>query len=73
MFRSVLASRASEGQGGGSAPGLNRMGAGIGGGSGQLDSIEGAGRCSGRCSSGQAEMDEDLGDHGGMLEQGAPS
>ena len=30
-FGSVLASRASEGQGGGSAQGLNRMGAGIGG------------------------------------------
>ena len=70
MFRSVLASRASEGQGGGSAQGLNRMGAGIGGGSGQLESIEGPGRCSGRCSGGQTEMGEDLGNHGGMLDGG---
>jgi hypothetical protein len=71
MFRSVLASRASESRGGGSAQGLNRMGAGIGGGSeGQLESIEGPGRCSGRCSGGQTEMGEDLGDHGGMLDGG---
>jgi hypothetical protein len=65
MFRGALVSRASEGQGGGSAQGLNRMGAGSGGGSGQLESIEGPGRCSGRCSGGQAEMGEDLGNHGG--------
>ena len=43
MFRSVLASRGSDGQQGGSAQGLNRMGSGIGGGSGQLESIEGPG------------------------------
>jgi hypothetical protein len=66
MFRSVLASRASEGQGGGSAQGLNRMGAGIGGGSGQVESIEGPGRGSGRCPGGQAEMGENLGDRGGL-------
>ncbi len=46
------------------------MGAGIGGGSGQLETIEGPGRCSRRCSGGQAEMGEDLGDHGGMLDGG---
>ena len=69
MFRSVLASRASEGQGGGSAQGLNRMGAGMGGGSGQFEAIEGPGR-SGRCSGGQTEMGEDLGSHGGMLDGG---
>jgi hypothetical protein len=40
-FRGILTSRASEGQGGLSAQGLNRMGSGIGGGSGQLESIEG--------------------------------
>ena len=60
MFRRVLASRASEGQQGGSAQGLNRMGSGIGGGSGQLESIEGPGRCSGRCSGEQPEVGEQL-------------
>jgi hypothetical protein len=40
MFRSVLASRGSDDQQGGSAQGLNRMGSGIGGGSGQWESIE---------------------------------
>jgi hypothetical protein len=30
-----------------------------------LESFEGPGRCSGRCSGGQAEIGEDLGDHGG--------
>jgi hypothetical protein len=30
--------------------------------------IEGPGRCSGRCSGGQAEIGEDLGDHGGMFD-----
>jgi hypothetical protein len=69
MFRSVLASRASEDQGGGSAQGLNRMGAGMGGGSGQFEAIEGPGR-SGRCSGGQTEMGEDLGSHAGMLDGG---
>ena len=49
MFPGVLASRASEGQGGLSAQGLNRMGSGMGGGSGQLESIEGPRRCWGRC------------------------
>jgi hypothetical protein len=68
MFRSVLASRASEGRGRGSAQGLNWMGAGIGGGSGQFESIEGPGRCSGRCPGGQAEMGEDLGDHGRIFD-----
>ena len=58
MFLGVLASRASEGQEGESAQGLNRMGAGIAGGSGQLESIEGPGRCSGRCSGGQTEVGE---------------
>jgi len=65
MFRSVLESRASEGQRAGSAQGLNRMGAGFGGGSGQFESIEGPRRCSGRCPGGPAQMREDLGDHGG--------
>jgi hypothetical protein len=46
------------------------MGAGFGGGSGQLESIDDPGRCSARCSSGQAEMGEDLGDHGGMFDGG---
>jgi hypothetical protein len=69
MFRSVLASRASEGQGG-AAQELNRMGAGMGGGSGQFESIEGPGRCSGRCSGGQAEMGEDLSDHGACSDGG---
>jgi hypothetical protein len=32
--------------------------------------IEGPGRCSGRCSGGQAEMGKDLGNHGGMLDGG---
>ena len=36
------------------------MGTGFGEGSGQLELIEGPGRCSGRCSGGQAEMGEDL-------------
>ena len=67
MFPSVLASRESEGQGGGSAHGL---GSGIGGGSGRLESIEGPGRCSGRCSGGQTEMGEDLRNHGEMLDGG---
>ena len=65
MFRSVLASRASEGQQGGSAQGLNWMVSGIGGASGQLESIEGRRPCSGRCPGGPAQMGEDLGDHGG--------
>ena len=69
-FRGVLASRASEGQGGLSAQGLNRMGSGIGGGSGQLESIEGPRRCSGRCPGGPAQMREDLGDHGGIFDGG---
>ena len=43
-FRGVLASRASEGQGGLSAQGLNRMGSGI----------ERPRRCSGRCPGGPA-------------------
>jgi hypothetical protein len=64
MFRSVLASRAIEGQQGGSAHGLNRMGSGSVGDQTQLESIEGPGRCSERCSDGQTEMGEDLGDHG---------
>jgi hypothetical protein len=46
------------------------MGAGFGGGSGQFESIEGPGRCSGRCASGQAEMGEDLGNHGGVYDGG---
>ncbi len=46
------------------------MGSRIGGGSGRLGSIEGPGRCSGRSSGGQAEMGEDLGDHGGMFDGG---
>jgi hypothetical protein len=41
MFRSVLASQAGDGQQGASAQGLNRMGAGFRGGSGQVESIEG--------------------------------
>ena len=45
-------------------------GRGVDGGSGQLESIEGPGRCSGRCSGGQTEMGEDLGNHGGMLNVG---
>jgi hypothetical protein len=36
----------------------------------QLESIEGPGRCSGRCWGGQAEMVEHLGDHGGMFDGG---
>jgi hypothetical protein len=40
--------------------GLNRMETGFGGGSAQLESIEGPGRCSGRYSGGQTEMGEDL-------------
>jgi hypothetical protein len=63
MFRSVLASRASEGQGGGSAQGLNRMGGGIGGDQVLLESIERPGRCSGRRSGGQTSMGEDPGNH----------
>jgi len=35
-----------------------------------LESIEGPGRCSGRCSGGQTEMGKDLGDHGGMFDGG---
>jgi hypothetical protein len=42
------------------------MGAGIGGGAGQVESIEGPGRGSGRCPGGQAEMGENLGDRGGL-------
>jgi hypothetical protein len=64
MFRSVLPSRASDGQQGESAQGLNRMGAGMGGGSGQLESIEGPRRCWRRCPGGPAQMREDLGEHG---------
>jgi hypothetical protein len=59
--------RANEGQGGGSAQGLNRMGAGMGGGSGQFESIEGPRRSSGRCSGGQTEMGVDLGNDGRMV------
>jgi len=70
MFRGVLAARASDDQGAGSAQGLNRMGAGIGAGSVQLESIEGPRRCSGGCPGGLAQMRESLGDHGGMLDGG---
>ena len=42
----------------------------VGGGSRQFESIEGPGRCSGRCSGGQTEMGEDLGNHGGMFDGG---
>ena len=54
------------------------MGAGFGGRSGLLESIEGPGHCSRWCSGGQADMGEDLGNHGGMLDggdelQGAPA
>ena len=38
----------------------------VGGGSRQFESIEGRGRCSG----GQTEMGEDLGNHGGMFDGG---
>ena len=50
--------------------GLNGMGSGIGGGSGQLESIEGPRRCSGRCPGGPAQMREDLGDHGRIFDGG---
>ena len=77
IWESVLGSRASEGEG--SAQGLNRTGrmpgfyevqdepdgSGDREGSGQLESIEGSGRCSGRCSGGQAEMGEHLDNDGG--------
>ena len=46
------------------------MGSGIGGGSGQLEWIEGPHRCLGRCPGGQAQMREDLGDDGRMLDSG---
>ncbi|MGH8647020.1 MAG: hypothetical protein ACREX4_22210 [Gammaproteobacteria bacterium] len=47
-------------------------------GSGQLESIEGPGRCSGRCSGGQTEMGEHLSNDGGIDDggddpQGAPA
>ncbi len=67
MFRSVLASRASEGQGGLSAQGLNRMEAGIGGGSGQLESIEALTLLGAVPGGGQAEVREDLGNHRGAM------
>lgn len=82
-FRGVLASWASEGRGGLSAQGAEPDERGIGLGSGYLESIERQGQGlallgalrmeqprprSGRCSGGQAEMDEDLGDHGGMFD-----
>jgi hypothetical protein len=38
--------------------------------SGQLESVEGPGPGSRRCAGGQAEVGEDLGDHGGMFEGG---
>jgi hypothetical protein len=41
----------------------------IGGGSGQLESIEAPRRCSGRCSGGQTEIGR-FGSHGGMLDGG---
>jgi hypothetical protein len=69
IFRSALASRAGAGQGGGSAQGLNRMGAGFGGGSGQFES-KALAAARGRCAGGQAEMGEDLGNHGGVYDGG---
>jgi hypothetical protein len=63
MFRSVLASRSSEGTTGRVGSGAEP---GIGAGSGQFESIEGLGRCSGRRSGGPAQMGEDLGHHGGI-------
>ena len=48
---------------------LNRRGGGNGLGSGRLEG--GVPRwCSGRCPGGQAEMGEDLGNHGGMFDGG---
>jgi len=50
---------------------MNRMGGGSRPGSeGQLKSIEGLGCCSGRCSGGQVEMGEDLGNHGRIFDGG---
>ena len=46
------------------------MGWGIGWGSGQLESIEGPHRRSGRCPADQPQMREDLGDHGGIFDGG---
>jgi hypothetical protein len=70
MFLGVLASRASEDQGGRSAQGAKPDGSGRRWGIRPVESIEGPGRCSGRCSGGQAEMLADLGDHGGMPDGG---
>ena len=64
MFRSVLASRASDGQGQGSAQGLNRMGGDISMRSGRGEESECPRRGSGRCPVGQAEMGEDSGKNG---------
>lgn len=49
---------------------LNRLEGDIGWGSGHLESIECPRRGSGRCSDGQAEMREDLDDHGGVFDGG---
>ncbi len=44
------------------------MGSEIRGSSGQLESVEGPGRGSGRCPGGQAEVGEDLRNDGGMFD-----
>jgi hypothetical protein len=66
----VLASRGVPAKGGCRLGELNRVGEGRVLGSGQLESIEGPGRGSGRCPGGQAEVGEDLGDHGGIFDGG---
>ena len=69
-IRGVLASQASAGQRGLSAQGVEPDGGGFTAGISHWESVEWPRGRSGRCLGGQAEMGEDLGDHGRMFDGG---